>query len=210
MSVKTAIKDHFASTHWKEHFKNTSFTEHLENASLKKHWSNHWDYFFQNHLENRSLEVCNKDNQMNFRRFSWEDLDECAELFLKVFTADPWYDNWISLPQAKNYLGELIENPVFEGFVACESSDIVAVCLGHMRSWWMGNEFFVDEFFVENGKQGNGIGTKMMDYVTSNLASNGYMRVILLTNKDVPAESFYLKNGFKNNPHRTVMAKNLS
>ncbi len=209
MSVKTAIKDHLATNSWREHFKNSSFTEHLENTSLKNHCSNHWDYFFQNNLENRSLEVCSTDNQMNFRRFSCKDLDECAELFIKVFSADPWYDNWISLLQAINYLGELIENPVFEGFVACEGSNIVAVCLGHRRSWWLGNEFFVDEFFVENKKQGNGIGTKMMDYVTSNLASNGYVRVILLTNKDIPAESFYLKNGFKNNPRRTVLVKTL-
>lgn len=73
----------------------------------------------------------------------------------------------------------------------------------------MGKEFFVDEFFVENVRQGNGIGTKMMDFVTNSLAANGYNRLILLTNKEIPAESFYLKNGFYNNYQRTVMVKKL-
>ena len=149
------------------------------------------------------------DNGLNIRRFTLGDLDKCAELFKKVFSADPWYDNWVSWNQARNYLNELIENPVFEGFVVFEGSDIVAVCLGHRRSWWMGKEFFVDEFFVENEKQGNGIGTKTLDIITNNLAEEGYTRLTLLTNKKIPAEDFYLKNGFYNNPKRTVMVKEL-
>ena len=196
MSIKTAIKEHFTNSPLKEHFGNNAIKDH-------------WGYFVHNSLENRVSEQFFTDNGLNIRRFSWEDLDECAELFRKVFSASPWYDNWISSDQARNYLNELIENPVFQGFVACEDSRIVAVCMGHRRSWWMGDEFFVDEFFVENGRQGNGFGTKMMDFVTNSLAAHGYNRLILLTNKEIPAESFYLKNGFNNNLERTVMQKKI-
>lgn len=196
MSIKTSIKEHFTSN---------QFLGHFENSSLK----NHWGYFFQNKPENNFLKELKLDSDLDFRRFSWEDLDECAELFKNVFSADPWYDEWVSLDQSRNYLGELVENPVFEGFVVREDSEIVAVCLGHRRSWWMGKEFFVDEFFVENVRQGNGIGTKMMDFVTNSLAAHGYNRLILLTNKEIPAESFYLKNGFYNNYQRRVMVKKL-
>lgn len=195
MSIKTSIKDHFTNNHLKEH---------LGNNAIKDHWG----YFAHNNTENSSFEHFYEDNFI-IRSFSEEYLDECSELFKKVFSADPWYDNWISLDQARNYLNELIENPVFEGFVAFEDSKIVSVCIGHRRSWWMGKEFFVDEFFVENGRQGNGIGTKMMDFVTNNLAADGYNRLILLTNKEIPAESFYLKNGFNNNQKRTVMVKEI-
>jgi len=196
MSITMVIKEHFA---------NNSLKEHFGNNSLKDHWG----YFVSNNMENGVSKQLYKDNELNIRRFIRKDLDECTELFTKVFLAEPWYDNWVSSDQARNYLNELVENPVFKGFVAFEGSDIMAVCLGHRRSWWMGKEFFVDEFFVQNEKQGNGIGTKAMDIITDNLVEEGYTRLTLLTNKGIPAETFYLKNGFYNNLKRTVMVKEL-
>jgi aminoglycoside 6'-N-acetyltransferase I len=187
LSIKTAVKEHF------------------ENGPIADHWA----YFFSNEGVDEFAGSIRADNGLNIRRFIWKDLDECAELFKKVFSANPWYDNWVSSDQARNYLIELIENPVFEGFVAYENSKIVAVCLGHRRSWWMGKEFFVDEFFVENKRQRNGIGTKTLDIITNNLAEEGYTRLTLLTNKEIPAERFYIKNGFNNNQQRTVMVKNI-
>lgn len=204
MSIKTSIKEHFTNNH-------LNLINHFENASLKSHW----DYFFQ---DNPELELPNQtylEGNLNlkrglvFRRFNWEDLDECACLFKNVFSADPWYDEWVSMNQSRTYLKELIENPVFEGFLMCKDSKIVAVCLGHRRSWWRGKEFFVDEFFVETGRQGNGIGTKTVDFLVNTLQEDGYTRLTLLTNKNIPAETFYLKNGFYNNEKRTVMVKEL-
>jgi aminoglycoside 6'-N-acetyltransferase I len=204
MSIKTSIKEHFTNNH-------LNIMNHLENGSLKSHW----DYLFQ---DNQELLLSNQihfevdpnlKRDISFRRFNWGDLDECVILFKNVFSADPWYDEWASLDQSRNYLSELIENPVFEGFVIRENSKIVAACLGHRRSWWMGKEFFVDEFFVENEKQGNGIGAQLLDYVVSELARERYTRLTLLTNKEIPAENFYLKNGFYNNQKRTVMVREL-
>jgi aminoglycoside 6'-N-acetyltransferase I len=62
---------------------------------------------------------------------------------------DRWYEGCLSIEQVRKYVKELIANPVFEGFVAYKSSDIIiAVFLGHKRSWWNGREFFIDELFV--------------------------------------------------------------
>jgi aminoglycoside 6'-N-acetyltransferase I len=209
MSIKTAIHDHLASSPLKDHFQNSSFKEHMRDNALKNHWSTHWDYFFQDKLESNDLKQVHDDNELIFRSFSWEDLDGCAQLFKKVFSADPWFDDWISTDQARKYLEELIRNPVSEGFIVLENSNIAAVCLGHRRSWWVGKEFFVDEFFVENERQGNGVGTKLMHFVTESLLKEGYTRLVLLTNRGIPAESFYLKKGFYNNYERTVMVKEL-
>ncbi len=187
MSIKSSVKEHFSPGQISEHF----------------------SHFFPHTRVLKATELVYRDEELDIMRFDLEDLDKCVELFRKVFRADPWYDDWISFDQARDYLSELIENPVFEGFVACEDSDIIAVCFGHKRSWWMGKEFFVDEFYVENERQGNGIGTKLLDYVAESLAGEVYTRLTLLTNKEIPAESFYLKNGFYNNPKRTVMVKEL-
>ncbi|MDO9044816.1 MAG: hypothetical protein Q7U35_05850 [Methanobacteriaceae archaeon] len=135
MSIKTAVKEHF------------------QQAPIADHWA----YFFSEESVNEMNDLIFTDNGLEIRKFNSSDLDNCSKLFKKVFSSDPWYDVWNSLEQARNYLSELIKNPSFEGFVACEGSDIVAVCLGHNRSWWSGQEFFVNEFFVENEMQGNGI-----------------------------------------------------
>jgi aminoglycoside 6'-N-acetyltransferase I len=187
VSIKAAVKEHFAQNLISDHL--TYFFPHLEGV--------------------KATGSVYEGNILNVRKFTLEDMDKCAELFRKVFRADPWYDEWVSFDQARDYLDELVENPVFEGFVVSIGSDVAAVCLGHKRSWWMGKEFFVDEFFVENERQGNGIGTSLLDYVTNSLADEGYTRLTLLTNKEIPAEDFYLKNGFYNNQKRTVMVKEL-
>lgn len=187
MSIKTAVKEHF------------------QQSPIADHWA----YFFPEERVNDVNGIIFEDNGLEIRKFNPGDLDECSELFKKVFSSYPWYDDWRSLVQARNYLGELIKNPAFEGFVACEGSDLVAVCLGHNRSWWNGQEFFVDEFFVENKMQGNGIGTKLLAEVSDYLYKENYTRLTLLTNKEMPAEAFYLKNGFYNNYERTFMVKEL-
>lgn len=202
MPIK-AIKDHLSNNPLKNHFENNFLKEHFNDNSLK----NHCTYFFPENIENNGLEQFYEDGGLEFRRFLWKDLDECVQLFRSVFSVDPWYDEWVSLDQIRNYLEELIENPVFDGFVACEDSAIVVVCMGHRRSGWMGKEFFVDEFFVENNRQGEGIGTRTLDFVGKILFDEGYTRLTLITNKGIPAESFYLKNGFYNNEKRTIMIK---
>lgn len=67
----------------------------------------------------------------------------------------------------------------------------------------------MDELFVENERQGNGIGGATVNLLFKVLREEGYTRVILLTNKGIPAETFYLKNGFYNNENRAVMVREL-
>ncbi len=187
ITLKISIKDHFSQSplayYWTKHFPDNR-------VSIKEIYSG-----------NLLLEI---------KKFTPEDTGKCADLFKRVFSASPWFDDWISINQTRYYLEELIGNPVFEGFVAYENSEnIVAVCFGHKKSWWMGKEFIIDEFYVENDKQGNGIGTILLDSIADYLIEDGYKRLILTTNKGIPAEKFYIKNGFHNNQDRRVMIKEI-
>ena len=186
MSVKSMVKEHFANGPISEHFKNHGI--------------------FQ---EKNYLDLYNHDKNIEIRKFSIGDMDECVSLYKDVFSSEPWNDEWISTDQVKYYLMELIENPVFEGFVAYENSFLVAVCFGHKRSWWAGKEFFIDELFVANKMQGNGIGTRLLQYVECNLLMLDCMKLTLLTNKDIAAEDFYLKKGFIINQNKIIMTKNI-
>ncbi len=189
MSITMTVKEHFS--------------EHFSTGPISRHIKSHLDYIHG--LNN--LEVTYDDGNLLIRKFTMKDTDKCAQLFKEVFSAYPWYDDWVSVEQTRNYLMELIENPAFEGFVAYEGSRIVSVCFGHKRSWWTGKEFFIDEFYVRNESQGNGIGTRMLNYIKESLIEENYTRLLLLTNKEIPAEEFYIKNGFYNNQKRTVMVK---
>ncbi|MGZ7043989.1 MAG: N-acetyltransferase family protein [Methanobacterium sp.] len=190
MSIK-AVRDHFY-----DHFSKSPF-------------SKHWNYHLASSNKSNVIEFENKKQYLEFRKFNIEDFDKCAELYKEVFSDYPWYDEWDSVKQAKTYLMELIKSPVFEGFVIYDGSQIAAACFGRKRSWWTGNEFFIDEFFVSREKQGNGMGTKLMDYVKDSLRKEEYKRLTLLTNKGIPAEEFYFKNGFYNNENRIVMINEL-
>lgn len=90
---------------------------------------------------------------------------------LKVYSREPWNDKWESFEQAREYILEFINNPVFTGFLACEDSKIIGVCLGHMRSWWGGKEYYMNEFFIDNEMQGKGIGTNFLEFIKKNLVA---------------------------------------
>ena len=178
---------------------------HFSNFLISEHIKKHRTFY----SDRNQMEFFTKfyDN-FEMRKFTNEDLDGCIKLYKEVFSSEPWNDGWLSNDQVRYYLNELIENPVFEGFVAYENSDLIAVCLGHKRSWWSGKEFFIDELFVANNMQGIGVGTHLLNYVECNPLISDCMRLILLTNKDLPAEKFYLKMGFKINENRIIMEKN--
>lgn len=187
MSLKAIVKQHFSHDH------------------ISRHWNMH----FSDINEIELTEIENLNETILMKKFNTNDIEKCSELYLRVFSDYPWYDDWLSLNQVQNYLKELTDNPVFEGFVAYENSEVVAVCLGHSRTWWTGKELFIDEFFVRNERQGNGLGTKLLKYVKEYLKNENYERLILLTNKGIPAHEFYMKNGFNNNEQRTVMVKEI-
>jgi hypothetical protein len=48
-----------------------------------------------------------------------------------------------------------------------------------------------------------------MDYMVDILSENDYKRLILTTNRNIPAQWFYIKNGFVNNENRVVMIKEI-
>ncbi|MEW9096067.1 MAG: GNAT family N-acetyltransferase [Clostridiaceae bacterium] len=129
------------------------------------------------------------------------DLKKCSELMLKVFNGEPWFDKWESVNQVQKYLKEFVDNPVFIGFAIEENNKILGACFGHTRSWYEGEEYYIDEYFIDSDLQCNGIGSKLMNYIKEYLIFKNIHCIVLLTEKDFPAEQFYKKHGFeiKNN-----------
>lgn len=134
---------------------------------------------------------------MNIREFvESKDFDNCITLFLNVFNREPWNDNW-SIEGAKQYLADYIHTPGFRGYIAEDDGVVQGFILGFRKRWWEGDEFYINEMCVQVDGQRRGIGTQLMKHVEHDLICNGIRNITLLTNRGIPAEKFYIKNGFQ-------------
>jgi len=134
---------------------------------------------------------------VQIRSFRSADLERCVMLFITIFSEDPWHDQWLSFARARAFLADIIGTPGFRGFVAEEDGHLVALCFGHKRRWWQGDEYFINELGVLPGRQRKGIGSQLLRYVREQLRQEGVQYISLLTERGIPAEQFYLKEGFQ-------------
>lgn len=133
---------------------------------------------------------------MNIRKYSSHDFEQCIHLFIEVFNNEPWNDKW-SRVKAESYLHDYIHTPGFKGVIAEEHEVIHGFIFGVSKRWWSADEFFINEMCVKSSQQRSGIGTSMLNYLAEELKSEGIENMTLLTNRDIPAEQFYKKNGFE-------------
>lgn len=145
---------------------------------------------------------------IQYRTFEITNLDECARLFINVYSREPWNDRWESLDQAKQYIFEFINNPVFRGFLVFDGIKMIGACLGHQRSWWQGKEYYINEFFIDPEMQGKGIGTGFMGFIKKSLVEQGVKMIVLMTHQGFPAEMFYKKNHFLESESMIFMVYN--
>ena len=116
--------------------------------------------------------------------------------FTDVFTNEPWNDDWSNEEQLHRYIMDLIgqTNSLTLGFFL--KGEMVALAMGHIRHWYSGTEYYIDEFCVCRTKQGIGIGTKFLKSVEKYIISKDITRIFLQTERNVPAYHFYKKNEF--------------
>lgn len=141
-----------------------------------------------------------------FRSFAETDLDACVSLFLSVFTVPPWNDGWSSSDHAKTYLLEFVRNPGFQAWVAEDGGRIIGLCFGHLRTWWMGRELYIDEMCVDLPLHRTGVGSAFLQHVKAEVRAQGARAITLLTDRGTPAEAFYVKNGFERHDRMVFMA----
>ena len=123
------------------------------------------------------------------------DLLRCTDVFIEVFNREPWNDEW-EPEKAKQYLLDFYHTPGFLGLVAQEGEAVIGFLFGVKRVWWSGDEFFIHEMCVKSNQQNKGIGKALMDRLLEELEARSITHLSLLTDRGIPAEAFYKKNGF--------------
>lgn len=148
-------------------------------------------------------------SNLYFEKYTPQMRDECSKIFAKVFTREPWNDVYKTDHTVQDYFSAMEDNNKFIGFVACTEDRIVGLCLGLLKPWINGIEYYIDELCIDIDYQGQGIGTKFMEFIKKPLQEIGANGIILNTECRYPAYEFYLKNEFIQLEDIVIMVKEL-
>lgn len=149
------------------------------------------------------------EDSLTFRRLDERDLPAAAELFCRVFTQEPWQDDWSDADQLRLYLHDLTgqSNSLTFGLFAGEA--LVGLSMGHVRHWYSGTEYCIDELCIRTECQGQGLGARFVREIEAACRGMGLKYLFLLTEDDVPAYAFYKKLGFTESEHNVAFSKRL-
>jgi len=139
---------------------------------------------------------------MNYdvRRLSMADILPIKELFVGVFTNEPWNDDWSDEAQLVRYLEDIAGNENSLSLGLYGDGELWGIALGTVIHWYTGTEYYIREFCVRRDSQGKGLGRQFMIKIEEVLKADGIHSIILSTDVDTPAHGFYLKNGFAELP----------
>lgn len=131
-----------------------------------------------------------------FKRIGTNEIEAIKELFISVFTIEPWNDDWSNQEQLDLYLLDLVGQSNSLTYGLFEAEELIGVSMGRIRHWYAGTEYYIDELCVRTEKQGNGIGTYFVNEIEKAIKEIGLVQIFLQTESSVPAYGFYQKNGF--------------
>lgn len=140
------------------------------------------------------------------RSFSQTNLQKCCELYINVFNAPPWNDEWTN-ETAHTYLKELTDHKRFLGFTLWTNEQLTGAVFAHMKNHYRGDEIYIDELFISPDHQRKGHGMLLMDEVEKYAKENSFISVTLLTGVKKPAFNFYEKRGYKHLDYLAFMYK---
>ena len=148
----------------------------------------------------------------NFRidRMTEADLDECVDLFIDVFTREPWNDVYDSREQVVRFFRNYMEHPAFAGFLLKDGNGLAALCVGMKKLWLKGMEYEMDQLCVRPDLQGQGVGSCFLDLIEREIRKENMNAILLNTERGFPAEAFYMKNGFCRLEQLVLFSKELA
>ena len=144
---------------------------------------------------------------MELKVLSLEDRKMITDLFTDVFTNEPWNDDWSDRKQLDAYITDLTGQSYSLTLGYFDGDRIMGLSMGYIKHWYSGTEYVINEFCVDRHSQGKGIGTDFMKAIEAYLSEKGICQIFLLTDKDVPAYTFYQNNGFTEQIGNVAFAK---
>ena len=122
--------------------------------------------------------------------------NEVKEIFLDVFTKEPWNDRWDEETQINNYLDDLMDNKNSLSIGFFKDNKMIGISLGYIFHWWKGDEYYIKEFGIQSDSQNMGYGSIFLQELGEFLLAKGIRAISLTTDRNISAYNFYKKNGF--------------
>ena len=148
-------------------------------------------------------------SRLIFRRIGRDETGRISELFAGVFMTEPWNDDWSDPEQLHAYLTDLTGQSNSLTYGLFEDGALIGVSMGHIKHWYSGTEYCIEEFCIRKDRQGQGIGSHFLREIEKATAGLGLKQIFLQTESNVPAYEFYRKNGFHELNGHVSFAKRL-
>lgn len=145
----------------------------------------------------------------DFRKIGTNETEIIKELFSGVFMNEPWNDDWSDREQLDLYLSDLIGQNNSLTYGLFENGELIGISMGHIKHWYSGTEYYIEELCIRTDKQGSGTGTYFLKEIEKAIKELGLVRIFLQTENNVPAYSFYQKNGFNELKEHVSFTKQL-
>ncbi len=123
-------------------------------------------------------------------------ITQCVDLHISAFNPEPWGDEW-TVETATKYLYEFFTHKRFVGFVVIDNNVVTGALLAREKTYFCGDEFYIEELFVAPDSQRKGYGKALMKAVEKYVEGKGFDAITLLTDKNTHAMDFYSKNKYK-------------
>lgn len=149
-----------------------------------------------------------RDENIILRCIQEEDIERCAVLFTQVFSSHPWSEPWNN-NFAKERLLHFYKSTGFVGVLA-EQDDFLGFALGNTEPFYSGPIFYLREMCVQAELHNRGVGHQLLQFLQKKLSEQKVGGMYITTQKNIPAASFYQKNGFSYSEDMGFYAKSLS
>ena len=144
---------------------------------------------------------------LNLKRLTIKDKEIITDVFISVFTKEPWNDDWSDTNQLDMYINDLVGQGYSLTYGLFDDAELIGIALGYVKHWYSGTEYIINEFCIKTDRQGAGAGSFFIAEIEKAIKELGIKQIFLLTDSNVPAYNFYKKNGFVEEQTTRTMAK---
>lgn len=144
---------------------------------------------------------------MVIRKIKSADLAKCAEILERSYSKPPYNEEFPS-GSAFDYLKRKFDFCEDHSLIIEENENIIGFVIINLSYWTFGKQALIEEIVIDEDRQGQGYGKKLMKYANDYLKNLGVKSLMLWGRKDAGAYNFHLKNGFIEDENMAVMFKN--
>ncbi len=131
-------------------------------------------------------------NLLSIRFIEKSDIPKCAELFVSVFTEEPWNEVW-NIDVATERIIAYLDTPNSISQGAFHGDNLLGFLMGSHEPYQLQRSFFLKELCVAKDSQGKGVGTQLWSALEYELKKRSVDSINLLTMRNSAAEQFYKK-----------------